>query len=234
MLPKNNSVRKGSLKLGRETITFSPWTNGQLIEFESLKDSLDKKSLQYKTELEKLKIDRLVKPNLSNDKKRNLFEYRLLFIEIYKLSKGVEFDFQFKCSHCDTYSEGIFNIEKSVSFSEMSSDSIETDKYQFEMKTTSKYSVLDSEEPVDVKGLKYIVSYVKSFTDGKETFEGFTLDELYDWFMQECPEKDYRQFMKEFKEIQPNLKIEDTYECEWCGKENFIQFKDIPDFIYCY
>ena len=242
MLPKVNSIRKNIFKLNNQNIELVPWTNYQLVQFESLKDSSEKSKLV----LENLKIDNLIIPYISNYeslkiKKFSLIDYRRLFVELYKLSKGNMVDFQFKCKYCSTeendiYSLGLFDLTKNYKFTELKKTTIETTDFKFILKTSNYDIIKDTEEDTDLKSSKYLYSYVKEVIDKNktETYKDFTLDEITNWFLNELDSKNYSEFNLEFSKIQPSINIEGDFICEHCGKTNHIKFEDIPDFSICY
>jgi hypothetical protein len=189
--------------------------------------------------LEKLKLNELIKPNIKGIKNINLFQSRVLFIELYKLSKGNEIDFQFLCHTCSSeeepvYSQGVFKIDDDFHYHEMKKYQIETSNFIFYLNKESQMDIF--KETNKDKGILYILSYIKSIyqKSTEKDFEVQDIEELKTWFMDELPEEDYLGFMNTFKEIQPKIEIQGKYTCEFCGTTKDIEFKNLPDFIICY
>lgn len=223
-LPKIRSARLKKVKLGDNSIKIQPWSNRQMIQYETIVEDIKSNSERFKEA-----VDILLKPNIIEGDINKLHEVDItyLFVELYKISRSTMIDFTFKCKSCDNRSSGIFNINKHVEYVDIQHKSFSTEDFTFNI-GNSNYNTLDDES--DDADLKYILSFVKSFQYEDKTYQAFTLDELVEFFTTEIDEKNYIAFMNNMLEALPKIKLIGDFACEHCGEKTQIAFSTLPDF----
>lgn len=220
-LPKINSLRNKNIIINSKKILLKPWTNLQLVNFESSKD-------------DELKIDiilrELIEPNIECNQKLTLVEERIVLIELYKLSKSNIIDIIFTCEKCETPSEHSIFLDKVINFKELNTRTIKTKDCIFNLRHYSLYRI-DLNKDINEETMTYVASFIDSIDYNDEIYEGFELQELKDWLINELDKDNFNTLIKKFDEIQPRIEITAEAICEHCGTKQEINFKGVENFL---
>lgn len=229
-LPKIRSARIKKVTIGESHFKLQPWSNKEMIQFETIKESLPEGATN--ADIFKEVYDVLIKPNVIEGDASKVNDAALthLFVEMYKLARGSTIDFTFKCSSgdCGRTTSAIFNINKHYKYKDMSSFAFETKDFSFQLKHSNFSTIVN---PSSDEDLKYVLSFVKSFSYKGKEYSGFTLDELVDFFVSEVDEKNYIGFMKKIYTCLPRVELQGGFICEHCGHESNIILSVLPDFL---
>jgi len=136
-LPNLKALRTLTVKIGKNEFEIQPWSNRQIIQYETARDDALSNELNEdeRREIQMELIEKyLLMPNiinkdrvLKNRDKLTPFEREVLLIYTYKLSRGVFIELEYKCPECKFITDVKFNIDKNVK--------IETELKQKEVKT---------------------------------------------------------------------------------------------------
>lgn len=220
MLPQINSLRNKNITLNSKKILLKPWSNLQLINFESEKEDV-------------LKIDNirenLITPNIECKQTLTLIEEKMVLVELYKLSKSNIIDITFTCSKCNSPSEHSIFIDKATEFKELKTRVIKTKDCIFNLRQYSLYRI-DLNKDINTETIRYLASFIDSI-EYKGTHEGFELDELVDWLVQELDKSNFDTLIKKFTEVQPTIDFDVNATCAHCGTKQKLNFKGVEDFL---
>jgi len=221
MLP--TSIRIKQVTINSKKIKIRPWSNLTLTEFEGIHDSED--------DTFKIIDEFLIQPFIETKDKLTLIEKRYILIELFKLSRGNLLDILYTCSHCGTRSAYSLRLDEIVNYSNLSSQTIKTKNYIFNLKKNSSYCIDYNSDKVNTEALIYVASFIQSIEDSKDVYEITDMLECSDWLNNELPQEDFKELTNQFYNIQPNLYIKAEAICEICSEITELDFKGIENFL---
>ena len=222
MFPKNNSLRKKNIIVNSKKVTISPWTNITLSQYENI-HSITK----YRIDLV---LEHLITPFIETKAKLTILDEQIILYELYMLSKGNQLDIQYTCSECE--SKGIqytLALDKIILIQELKKQIIKTTDYTFNLNKFSNYR-LDLTKDTNIESLKYICSFIESFSFKDKNYVVEGLDELIEYLNVELPQKDFKILINSFNDIQPKININAEVTCAQCGHIQKIDFQ-LQDFL---
>lgn len=223
MLPKIRSIREAAVKVGNKSFKIKPWSNRDTLRYESALEDYDGTSENFKKELI---YEHLIQPNLIDcDRDLTLIEREVVYIEMYKISKGTIIPLKYKCpiETCGQVTEMNFNISKNYKFHDMKEKEVKTDDVIFTLKS-SNYVLREGDEPV-----KFYASFIREF-DFKGEKCVADLEELTNWLLDELDDHNFEQFIEAMIVNLPYIEMTLECKCELCGNEETFHFKELPDF----
>ncbi len=230
MFPKNSSLRTKKIELNSKKITLSPWNNLQLIRYEGLDNDPNK----FNQDLIK---EHLINPNIECKHSLTLVEEQMVFIELHKLSKSNLLDVKYTCKECNkhvkekkniTKSDYTFNLENIVKFNNLNKTVIKTKSYIFNLNTYSNYRI-NFHEDINKEAMNYTCSFVRSFTYNNKEYMIKELDDLVKYIYEELPTDEFKEFVKEFDNVQPKIIQDLKVKCP-LGHEQTLDI-NITDFL---
>jgi len=239
MFPKLTSVRNSIVKISGKSINIKPWTNRNVLYYENAKDDVQtaiNNNLEFVNIFEKKKLfmdavfEHLVKPNIEYDGILTTFEKEVLFIEMYKISRGTIITLSYSCPKCKGKSANNFDITKSVKYSDVKLGDINTNNVCFTLKSSS----FDESNYPDIadqdKLIYFYCSFVKEFTFKKEKFIVTDLTEFVNWVLEELSETDYNEFLELIVTRLPSMEMKAPMKCDFCGNTEEFTCIQLPDF----
>lgn len=220
-LPSIRSIRESDVKIGSKTLRIQPWSNRDVIRYET--------ALKDNPTLEERKqciFDYLIKPNIGDAADSlNLFEREVVYIEMYKLSKGVLIPLQYKCpdKDCGQITELNFNLLTNYKLHDMTTKEIKTDDVKFTLKYSSYFP-----KPGD-DSIRFYASFIKEFEYKNQKFIS-DLDELENWLLDELDEVNFAQFLEQMIIALPKIELSMECTCSLCGNIDTFHFNELPDF----
>lgn len=236
--PSLKSIRISNVSICGKKIKIQPWTNRDILRYEHAKDEVNERiaSLGEVNIFEKKQMfmdiifDHLVLPNIDYKGGLTQFEKEVLFIEIYKISRGTIINLNYVCSQCKGSSENQFNIDKNFTFTEFKVGEIKTKNMTF----TTKQSSLDMDSLYEVneedKILYYYFSFILDFTYKNETFVVEDLGEFVKWMLEEVDETNFNELVTEIQKRTPSISLKTIAHCDFCGHKEDFTFVQLPDF----
>ena len=236
--PSLKSVRTSNVRLGGKSIKIQPWTNRDVLRYEHAKDEVNDRinSLGFVNLFEKKQMfmdaifEHLVEPNIDYKGALSQFEKEVLFIEIYKISRGTIINLNYVCQECQGKSENQFNIDKSFKFTEFKVGEIKTKTMTFRTKqSTLDYDSLDDIRSDD-KILYYYFSHILDFTYKNDTFVVEDLREFVNWMLEEVDETNFNELVSEIQKRTPQIELKTKAVCDFCQHTEDFTFVQLPDF----
>jgi hypothetical protein len=225
MFPKLNSVRSGVVKINGKKINIKPWSNRNVLYYEYAKDLIqDQINEEFITNIFEKKrmfmdaiFEHLVQPNIEYSGSLSMFEKEVLFIEMYKISRGPIVNITYECS-CGMKSPNQFNIDKDYKITEVKPANILIGKFEFVVKTPSV--VTDELPDIDEKDrLTYFyLSHIKEFKYNGELNVITDLKEFVNWALEELDETVFNELIDKVQKHLPTITLKTTVKCDSCGK----------------
>ena len=252
-LPSLRTSSTHQLKIQDTTFTITPFSNAQIIKYTSIRDTIEvddtNKHLSKFLYEEKI-FEILVQPNVLDISKEEFnklssFIKLVLYMEMYVISKGHEIKIQYNCEKCfeekSLPSSFTFDLSDDVSFEE----NIKISNFSFNLNDKDDliiylqnsdldlHSVILDELPNEVEatkyGYQYILSHIKYIKIGESEFH-FSLDEVYDWFVNELDVETFNFVINQIIINVPHIGFEKTdIECQHCGNISHFVSQTIPD-----
>ncbi len=223
-LPKIRSIRETDVKIGTKSFKIRPWSNRDVLRFESALDSAgDDVSVEQRKQLV---YDYLLKPNIiEQTRDLTIIEREVIYIEMYKISKGVLIPLKYKCpvETCGHVTEINFNISKNFTFHDMGAKEIQTDDVKFMLKS-SNYVPEEGDDPT-----RYYASFIREIEYKGQKYIA-ELDDIVNWLLDDLDEVNFEQFISKMIEVLPWIELKMTCECELCGHKDEYRFTELPDF----
>lgn len=222
-LPKIRSIRETEVTVGNKSIKIRPWSNRDVLRYESAMDEQDEISMEKKKQLI---YEYLVRPNLIDiDRELTVIEREVVYIEMYKISKGILIPLKYTCpdENCGHLTELNFNIAKNYKFHDMKSKEIKTDDVKFILKSSS-YVLEEGDEPI-----KFYASFIREFEYKGQKYVA-DLNELTNWLLDDLDETNFEQFIEKMIENLPYIELTLECKCELCGNTETFRFNELPDF----
>jgi len=255
-LPNLRDAEKVKVKGLISEYTIRPWSNNDVILFNDEKEQLKyllndgvitKEVFQNKI-FEKA-FEKLVLPNIIPTPKKipNVFDQRLIFIEMYAISRGIEIEVVYECPNCfdENAPEHEKNKDSEVStfIFDLSEDidvknEVEPSKFVIEVQGKEivfhlksdfdfTYNEDDSSEIISLKYLCSFVTYLE--IDGVKEYP--EIEELVNWLANEIPEIPYNDFLTKMGSCIPYIRYEKAdIVCEHCGYKSKYTTNQLPDF----
>lgn len=224
-LPKINSLRSKTITLNNKKIVIKPWTNLQLTNFDSLYN--EENNSKFKNELI---YDELIKNNIEYSGVLTLLEEKMILIELYKMSKSNIIDVSFTCKECKAKSGYVIDITKAVQWVELKTRTIKTKDCIFNLRLNSQYRI-NLKNDINIETINYIASYIDSFEYQDTNYEGFDLETLSNWLINELDKINFEELIRKFNEVQPRIDFKVQGVCEFCGTKQDLNFKGVEDFL---
>jgi len=230
-LPHIRTVRKGEVKIGNNTIEFIPWSNKDMLIYENMKEEKESKIQEEKDKLVQRKLimdiiySTLVKPNVLNLKDElTPIEKEVVFVEMYKLSRGNFINLTYKCTECKHTSDIQFDINKDYKFHPLKKMNIKTKDLEIKLKM-SNYKPTEDDD-----SMLYYVSFIEEFKYNNNTFINTSNTELAEWFANELDEINFKEFIESIIDVLPKVEFSKKVKCEMCENTSMFQFMSLPDF----
>lgn len=217
-----NKTREKIIQLNSKNIKIKPWNNLTLVNFEGIYEN--NKSFDNIEEF-------LIIPFIEYDKNLTLIEKRILLIELYKFSKSNNMNIEYFCDSCENRSSWIIDLEKDIKKKELSSRTIKTNNYIFNLRKNSNYCIDYNSNEINTETLKYISSFIESIENEKENFTPKDTEEMKNVLLNDLENKDFEELISKFKQIQPELEIRFSTTCEHCGNKKEHYYKGIEKFL---
>jgi len=236
MFPKLTSTRSAKVSVGGKTIEIKPWTNRNVLYYEHAKDviqdDIDHRGFVDIFEKKQMFMDavfeHLVKPNMKYDGTLSTFEKEVLFIEMYKISRGTIIALSYECPDCGGKSENQFNIDRDYKFTDVKIGDINTKDVSFTVKS-SAHPIPENVADED-RLIYFYCSFVREFTYKNEKFIVQDLTEFVTWLMDELDEVNYSEFLSAIATRLPTIQLKTEVECDFCQhREEFVMIQ-LPDF----
>ena len=238
-LPKLRSVNIKEITIQKQKVKLQAWSNRNMIQYDSVKESIEEDQILSEEEkrykIEDAIFEYLIKPNYTCDVDIRLstMDQKKVFVELYKLSRGTQIEGRFQCGYCYDESDPktsrfVFDIDRDYKFHELSKKQIDIDGITFNLKeSTFVRSDYDSDDDL---GVRYLLSYIKSFRVDSKLYNGLKDTEIYDWVMNELPEVQFNKLIIELQNTVATIEISVDVTCEYCKKQSVLEFQDLPDF----
>ena len=231
-LPKIRTLRNTKIKLEKDSIEIQAWSNRDVVNFLSAQDAIDFDSLDSNQKILKnheIIWNHLIKPNIITEYQKQIpYVYqKMVFAEMYKLSKGSLIDVQYKCSKCGQMNETVFDINKHFKFESMKNDVVEFDKFKFRLQEPT-YDI--NTENDKYSGYRFLLSTIKYFEYDGKSHKNLTEEEIFDWCMDELDDATFETLVSEIQVNMSNVSYSFDGTCIECGVEELIVGIDLPDF----
>lgn len=237
--PKLTSVRSSIVTVAGKKIPIRPWTNRNVLYYENAKDEIQDKIngmgilsvFEKKLMFMQAIFEHLVKPNIEYDGYLTEFEKEVIFINMYKLSRGTMINVTYSCSNpeCGGKSENYFNIDTDFKFSDVKLGELKTKDFSFNLKHSS-LNLEEFEIKDEDKMLFYYCSFVKDFTYKGNVHPVTDLSEFATWVMDELDENNYNEFISQIATRLPSVELKTVAKCDFCGHTEEFTFIQLPDF----
>ena len=226
MFPKNKSLRSKTITVNTKKVNLTPWSNTQLVEFES---QIEDNPKEYQHDLV---YEYLIKPNIETSKKLTLLDEQIILFELYKLSKSNSLDLVYFCNSCETEKCNVnVKLDNITNIKQMNISRIKTESYIFNLKRYSNYRIDFKKKDNQREVLKYLASFIESFVYNKQEFPVDNLDEFVDYLSYEMhPQSEFDSLLKQFNESKPDMSMSAEVICEYCGAKQTLNLKLI-DFL---
>ena len=236
--PSIKSVRTSTVSICGKKIQIQPWTNRDVLRYEHAKDEVNEKinELGFVNLFEKKQMfmdaifTHLVYPNIDYKGGLSQFEKEVLFIEIYKISRGTIINLKYVCSECKASSENQFNLDKSFKFTEFKVGEITTKTMTFRTKQSNLDIDLLDEVSEEDKILYYYFSFIKDFTYKNELYVVDDLSKFVTWMLEEVDETNFNELVLEIQKRTPSIELKTTAKCDFCNHTEDFTFIQLPDF----
>jgi len=258
MLPKVNSLRekKVTTPSGIEA-TLIPWSNKTILKYDEALNELKKKYEEnegeklfsdYKLEQDILIHDILVTPfaNIEDDKELTYFDKNVLFVELYKLSKGGIIETIYTCDKCKHKSTHNFDLNNKENYLYHSIDitPIEAKDFKFYIKEYSDFDVSfkpGAHKANEEQSMFFMLSYIEKIeilpkVEGEESMiydmSDTPLIEFNKWIEDELDVATWNILYKKLKDQLPHLEFKYKYYCTACDakEDEYTYFPTLPDF----
>jgi hypothetical protein len=230
------TIREKKVKIHGKEFKIIPMTNRQIIKFEPMFDELKSEFeehpdqfAEYRDKNARLIWQYLVEPNIE-PKEATVIEREILFIEIYKLTKGELIPLKWKCPKCDHVTEFYFNILEDALWTTPSKGTITISAYKFKC-DYANYIPKDEDDTKTVT-LYTIFSHIRSFEKLGKIYPVTNIKEFVDWCLDELDPTVYDQLLKELPKFMTWFRFTIKAKCEMpnCAHESTIERASLPDF----
>lgn len=236
MFPKLASVRNAKVNIGGKSIEIKPWTNRNVLYYENAKDiiqaNIDKMSyidiFEKKQMFMEAVFEHLVKPNINYIGNLSAFEKEVLFIEMYKLSRGTIILLSYECPTCKGKSENQFNIDRDYKFTDVKIGDINTKDVRFTVHASSleiPSDILDEDRLI-----YFYCSFVREFKYKDKQFIVDNLKDFVTWMLDELDEVNYNEFLSLIQTKLPTIRLCAHVKCDFCRHEEEFVMIQLPDF----
>lgn len=236
MFPKLTSVRNAKVSVGGKSIEIKPWTNRNVLYYENAKDAIDEtvSHQEFLDVFEKKQMymeavfEHLVNPNINYNGTLSTFEKEVLFIEMYKLSRGTIISMTYECPSCKGKSENQFNIDRDYKFTDVKIGEINTRDVVFTVRNTTHEipnDILDEDRLI-----YFYCSFIREFSYKNEKYIVSDLKEFVNWILEELDEVNYNEFLSAIASRLPTISLKTHVKCDFCQHEDDFVMIQLPDF----
>ena len=146
------------------------------------------------------------------------------------MSKSNIIDVVFTCQKCNNESEHSIFIDKAIKYKELKDRTIKTKNCIFNLRPYSIYRI-DLNADMSYETIKYVASFIDSIDIDDKLYEGFEMDELVQWLINELDKPNFDDLLRKFDKIQPRIIINAEATCPYCETKQKLAFTGVDDFL---